>query len=607
AEGLRYAAPRIPVVSNLTGGVVSAEEIGSADFWVRHVREAVRFLDGVRALEAAGVRTFVELGPDGVLSAMAQDCVTSEGATFVPVLRGGRPEAETLTAALAGAYVRGVPVDWQAYFAGSGARRMELPTYPFQREWYWLNSAAPQAGPGDAAGLGLGATDHPLLGAAVELPDAEGFLFTGRLSLDTHPWLADHAVMDAVLLPGTAFVEMALRAGEQAGCEHIEELTLEAPLILPERGGVQLRLSLGAADESGRRSLTLHSRSEQASADEPWLRHATGALGERESEASFDFGVWPPQDAEAVTVDGLYEGLAAAGFAYGPVFQGLRAAWRRGDEVFAEVGLPEGAEEDAFGLHPALLDAVLHGIGLGELVEDTGQGRLPFSWSGVSLYAVGAATVRVRLASAGRDAVALEIADSAGAPVASVDALALRSVSPERLGGGRGVPADSLFRVEWTPVTVTQGAEPDGGWTVIGAGDLAELDSVPGTVVVDGLTSAATGSAEDVHGAVHRALELVQSWLADERFADARLVFVTHGVADLAGSAMRGLVRSAQSENPGRFALVDVDGAEVSRELLAAAVASGEPEVAVRGDRVEVPRLARAVADGEESSFAEDG
>ncbi|MFC3587092.1 SDR family NAD(P)-dependent oxidoreductase, partial [Streptantibioticus rubrisoli] len=595
AEGLTYEAPRIPIVSNLTGAVVS-DEVRTADFWVRHVREGVRFLDGVRALEAAGVRTYVELGPDGVLSAMAQECVTAEGAAFAPALRGGRPETETLAAAVAAAHVRGVPVDWQAYFAGTGARRVELPTYPFQREWYWLNSAAAQAGPGDAAGFGLGATDHPLLGAAVELPDAEGFVFTGRLSLDTHPWLADHAVMDAVLLPGTAFVEMALRAGEQVGCERVEELTLEAPLVLPEQGGVQLRLSLGAADESGRRSLALHSRVEQ---DTDWLRHATGVLAEGASKASFDFGVWPPADAEPVAVDGLYEGLADAGFAYGPVFQGLRAAWRRGDEVFAEVGLPEGVEDAGFGLHPALLDAVLHGIGLGGLVEETGQGRLPFSWSGVSLYAVGASTVRVRLASAGRDAVALQIADAAGAAVASVDALALRSVSPEQLGGGRDGVAESLFRVEWAPVTVAEGGRPE--WALVGAGQVASVTSVPGTVVVDDLTPAV-----DVHAAVHQALGLVRLWLEDERFAETRLVFVTHGPEDLAGAAVRGLVRSAQSENPGRFGLID--GAEVSQELLGAALACGEPEVAVRGGRIEAPRLARAVADsGEGLSFDVDG
>ncbi|MCC5481326.1 polyketide synthase dehydratase domain-containing protein, partial [Streptomyces sp. JA03] len=262
AEGLSYAPARIAVVSNLTGAVVTAEDITEPEFWVRHVREAVRFHDGVRALEAEGVTTFLELGPDGVLSAMGQECVTGEDRAFAPVLRKGRPETETSVSALAMAFVRGVPLDWRAFFAATDASRVELPTYPFQRQWYWLDSAAPAGGPADAAGLGLETADHPLLGAAVELPDTEGFLFTGRLSVETQPWLADHAVMGAVLLPGTAFVEMALHAGEQVGCGHVEELTLQAPLVLPEQGGVQLRLSVGADDGDGRRPLTLHSRAE---------------------------------------------------------------------------------------------------------------------------------------------------------------------------------------------------------------------------------------------------------------------------------------------------------------------------------------------------------
>ncbi|WP_441005752.1 type I polyketide synthase, partial [Streptomyces malaysiensis] len=153
AEGLTYEAPRIPIVSNLTGGVVSAEEITSPEFWVRHVREAVRFLDGVRTLEAQGVTTFVELGPDGVLSAMAQECVTGDDAAFAAALRKGRAEVESVTAALAVPHVRGQSPDWREYFEGTGARRVELPTYAFQRTRYWWEEA-----PAAEAALG-GAVD----------------------------------------------------------------------------------------------------------------------------------------------------------------------------------------------------------------------------------------------------------------------------------------------------------------------------------------------------------------------------------------------------------------------------------------------------------------
>ncbi|MGK3110914.1 type I polyketide synthase [Streptomyces sp. WAC05858] len=635
AEGLTYEAPRIPIVSNLTGTVVSAEEITTADFWVRHVREAVRFLDGVRTLEAQGVTTYVELGPDGVLTAMAQECVTGEDAAFAAVLRKDRPEAEALLSAVARAHVRGAAVDWAAYYARTGAAQVELtafPTYPFQRQRYWPKASSLFLG--DVAAVGLGEAEHPLLGARAELPDADGMLFTGRLALSTHPWLAGHTILDTVLLPGTAFVELAIRAGDQVGCDYLEELTLEAPLVLPAQGGVQLRLSVGAADETGRRPLSLHSRLESLPAEEPWTRHAAGVLASGgRPEASFELSAWPPADAAEVELDGRYEGLLDIGFAYGPAFQGLRRAWQRGGEVFAEVALDEETAEEAaaFGLHPALLDSALHAIGLAGLGNTGGEGRLPFAWTGVSLYASGASALRVRLAPAGAEGVRLEIADTTGAPVAAVETLGLRPVSAEQLRSARTSSHESLFHLEWTTPTGladTAGADvpADGRWAVLGAdplglgttayGDLATLaDAVaagtapaPEYVVVS--PSAETGErvARAAHRAAAVALDVVQRWLDEERFGDAPLVVVTRGavaveadepVADLAGAAVWGLLRSAQSENPGRFVLVDTDGRDESLRALPAALASDEPQLAIRAGAVSVPRLARVAVEPE--------
>ncbi|WP_143681620.1 type I polyketide synthase, partial [Actinacidiphila glaucinigra] len=644
AEGLSYAAPRIPLVSNLTGALVT-DEVTSPDFWVRHVREAVRFLDGVRALEAAGVTTYLELGPDGVLSAMAQECLTGDGATFAPVLRSTRPEAETVTTALAQAHATGVTVDWEAYFTPTGGRQVELPTYAFQRDWYWLESGGHFIG--DVTSAGLGAADHPLLGAAVELPDSDGVVFTGRLSLTTHPWLADHAVMGSVLLPGTAFVELAMRAGEQVGCEVLDDLTLQAPLVLPETGGVQLRLAVAGADDDGRRAVVLHSRGENASADEPWTRHAAGLLTAAATAPApaFDLAAWPPPGAEPIDIDGLYDGLAAAGFDYGPVFQGLRSAWREGDEIYAEVSLDEesAATAEWFGLHPALLDATLHAAGLGGLVEDTGQGRLPFAWGGVRLHAAGAAAVRVRLAPAGRDTVSLHLADAAGSPVASVESLVLRAVSPEQIGAAaRTGRMESLFEVDWTatpldalPVTeqrpmalLTGDGSGHPGLDAAGlryeaCAGLAALtapgdegQAVPAAVVVPLAAVAAEGLPEAAHAETGRVLGLVQEWLADERFAESRLVFLTRGavavvpgeeVTDLAHAPVWGLIRSAQSENPGRFGLIDADDTDAFYRALPAVLAMGEPEAAVRDGAVRVPRLVRAVVEPDTATLALNG
>ncbi|MCX4545407.1 type I polyketide synthase [Streptomyces sp. NBC_01565] len=614
-EGLSFAAPQIPVVSNLTGALVS-DEMASAEFWVRHVREAVRFLDGVRALEAAGVTTYVEIGPAGVLSAMAQSCLTddTDPVAFVPALRKGRSEAATVTSALAEVHARGIAVDWHAFHRDTGAEHVDLPTYAFQREHYWLDAGSLG---GDVTTVGLRSADHPLLGASVSLADADGLLLTGRLSLATHPWLGDHRVMGSVLLPGTAFVELALRAGEQVGCDLVDDLTLAAPLVLPEEGGVELQISVAAPDASGRRSVVFHSRDDRAADEEPWVRNATAVLTEGADDTpGFDLTEWPPAGAEAVSVEGLYEGLSDSGFGYGPAFQGLRAAWRRGEDVFAEVSLDSETEPGAeqFTIHPALLDAVLHAIGLGSLVEDTGQGRLPFSWSGVAVHSVGADSVRVRLSRAGRDAVRLEIADAEGAPVASVDSLVLRAFSPEQLGRQAGGHGDSLFRVAWSQVAA---GESFGDWLMLGEGpqvfaDLAGLavavaegGEIPAALVVPCVEPA----AEDVAGAVHaqtaRVLALLKEWLSDGRFADARLVFLTRGaveaasgegVSDLVHAGVWGLVRSAQSENPGRLVLVDIDAEGDVEAGLSAALASGESELAVRGGSLLVPKLARAAA-----------
>ncbi|WP_190127195.1 type I polyketide synthase, partial [Streptomyces inusitatus] len=535
--GLSYDNPKIPVVSNLTGALVG-DDMSTPEFWVRHVREAVRFLDGVRALEAAGVTTYLELGPAGVLSALAQTCVSGDTAAFAPLLRPGRSEAETVTTALARAQVRGVAVDWQAYYSGTGAQRVELPTYAFQREHYWLDAG--HLG-GDVTTAGLRSADHPLLGASIALADADGLLLTGRLSLDTHPWLADHAVAGAVLLPGTAFVELALRAGDQVGCDLVEELTLAAPLVLPADTGIELQITVLAPDESGRRSVAFHSRADHAPDDEPWVRHATAVLTDGAETPAFDLTAWPPAGADPVPLDGLYEGLADSGFGYGPVFQGLRAAWRQGEDVFAEVSLPDDTEPGAahFTVHPALLDAALHAIGLGSLVEDTGQGRLPFAWSGVAVHAVGADTLRVRLSRAGQDTVALEIADAEGAPVASVRGLALRAFSPEQLAGPATGHGDALFQVDWSTLPTGGAVASAEDWAVLAAGpqgytDPAALDAPPAgsdafptTLVVPcPLSNSAVGEVPGaVHTATGRVLALVQRWLADERFADSRLVF----------------------------------------------------------------------------------
>ncbi|NKI44246.1 type I polyketide synthase [Streptomyces physcomitrii] len=622
--GLTLSEPRIPLVSNVTGELAQPAELTSPDYWVRHARQTVLFHDGIRTLAREGALVFLELGPEGVLTAAAQECLAesaSGGHGCTALLRRDRGEAQSVLAAVGELFTHGIDADWAGVLPG---RRVELPTYPFARERYWPEPERV----GDVAAAGLRGAAHPLLGATVTLAEDEQVLFTGRLALRTHPWLADHAVEGTVFVPGTALVELAVRAGDEVGLGRLDELTIEAPLILPEQAPVQLQIRLGAPEPDGGRTLALHSRQD----GDPWIRHATGRLGAA-AAPQLPSLTWPPADAEQVLVEGLYAHLAESGFGYGPAFQGLRAVWRQGQEVYAEVELPEEAgAAHRFGLHPALFDAALHAVGLGEFVTGN-RPSLPFSWTGVTLHAAGAEALRVRISPAGRDTVALVAVDPGGAPVVSVEQLALRPVE-----GAAARRPDSLFEVDWTELPVPEATPDSASVWVSSAEELAALETVPARVLVSctGSGHSPAGPVPAAHGLAHRALGLVQAWLAEERYAAAQLVFVTRGalaavpgeeVPDPAAATVWGLLRSAQAENPGAFRLVDAEdvgpgagsptqaapdaGPSTPTRLdaqlppqadLDAALTLDEPQLALRGGRVLAPRLARATAGPEQAA-----
>ncbi|MFJ5222665.1 SDR family NAD(P)-dependent oxidoreductase [Streptomyces sp. NPDC088400] len=624
AEAVDYRQPILPAVSTVTGELVAEEGWASPEYWVRQVREPVRFHDALEtATSARGVSRLLEIGPDPVLAALAQSA--SEDVTAAAVLRKGRSEAEAVLSAVAEMFVRGAEVDWAAVFAGAGAVRVDLPTYAFQHQRYWLD--APRLAT-DARGLGLGVTEHPLLGAAVTVAGSGAVLLTSRLSVGSHPWLGDHVVAGSVLVPGTVFVELAVQAGDRVGCDRVEELTLQAPLVLPEQGAVQVQIGIDTAEEASdeRRAVRIYSRQEDTDAEESWTLHATGILTSGAVAADWDLRAWPPVGAESVALDGLYERLSGAGLSYGPAFRGLREVWRQGEDYYVEAALPESLSGDAagFGLHPALLDSVLHALGLGD--SGDGGASLPFLWSGVSLSAVGAAAVRVCVSVQGSGEVSLRVADGVGVPVAEVESLVLRSVSTADLAAANSPTRDSLFRLDWVPAPESRERVEPGVWAVLGESvpdlgvpatdyaDLAALTAaldagadVPDTVLLP--LDAAEGEVVEVVSGV---LAVVRGWLAEPRFSGSRLVVVTSGavdvvsegatsgVLDLGGAGVWGLVRSALSESPGRFVLADVDAGRESWRVLAGCLSGGvgEGQFAVRGGGVWLPRMVRMGSGG---------
>ncbi|GAA5202317.1 hypothetical protein GCM10023322_84100 [Rugosimonospora acidiphila] len=570
--------------STVTGGWVSGEEL-DAGYWYRNLRQRVLLDRAVEVLVGEGFGVFVECSAHPVLTVALGE---RDGVHAVGTLRRDQGGWRQMLTAVGQAHVLGVPVDWSVALPGRYPH-VDLPTYPFQHEPYWppVSSAA-----GDPAGLGLTPTHHPLLGAVITLPDQpDTYLFTGRVDTRSHRWLAEHEVAGTVLFPGTAFAELALHAGDHVGSPELRELTLQAPLTL-SGGPATLRVTVGPS-EDGERAIAIHSQP----ADDPgapWTEHAAGRLAgsvpatgsvRATGEAPDVQVAWPPADAVAIDLDGFYERLAEHGVAYGPLFRGLMAAWRHGDELLAEVALP--GEPGGYLLHPALLDAALHPIALFD--QDSTDLRLPFSWAGVSLHATGAATVRVRLTRLGSDAIRVAVDDPTGEPVLTAESLTLRA-APARLASAVPV-ADTMYELDWAPVPA-EVAERPLRVAVLESGRPTLTDPDAVLLPVD----------DDAEAVAEGVLAVLQGWLAEGPANVPLVVLTREAVAVEPGEPVDGwaqapawgLVRSAQAENPDRFVLVDAGDGVDDERAVALALASGEPQCAVRNDTVFAPRLAHA-------------
>ncbi|HEU5353401.1 MAG TPA: SDR family NAD(P)-dependent oxidoreductase, partial [Actinocrinis sp.] len=603
---LTLREPTIPLVSTVTGAPAEPGALTDPEYWVAQTRGAVRFASAAEALHGLGVAAYVELGPDTTLTTLTRATVdgtdAQRRAVYSATLRPGQDEVQATARALAAAHCAGREVDWSFLLPSGREVAIDLPTYAFQHQHYWLDVR--EAG-GSAADVGQRENQHPILRASTTLGDSAMTLFTGRISSSSNPWIVDHAVRDTVLLPGTALVEFALHAGAQTGCPHLEDLTLHTPLVLRDEVALQIQVLVGGPDEDGRRTVTIHTRPEStagetaSAGDAAWTRHATGVLAtsapaseaEAAPEARPTGGeVWPPASATTLTVNGFYSHLADQGYQYGPAFQGLTAAWRDGEVLHAEIRLPHDhhAEAGYYALHPALFDAALHPLLLAAMHDraeaeadaeadggtDGGGGgqaaqvRLPFSWSGVTLHAASASraatSVRATLAPTGPDVLAVELAHPDGTPLATVRALTARALPADAL---TTVATDPLYHLTWTPVASGGDASTATQWATIDAtraergepgafAGFAELRAalaegaaapdvvhVPVPVPIPDRTTDPEAASWDVAaeaGALTTSvLALLQAFLDDAALADSQLLITTNrAVAASEGDAL---------------------------------------------------------------------
>lgn len=582
-RALAEIAPRsssVAFFSTATGELMDTAGL-NAEYWYQSIRQTVQFERAVRCACDAGYRVFIESSPHPVLIAsIEQTCADRNALNAITLPSLGRDDGglDRFWLSVGQAHVAGVAVDFGTAFGDpSRLSRVELPTYAFARRRFWLPAVG--AGGGELGAVGLRGAEHGLLGAVVQRADSGEVVLTGRLSLSAQPWLTDHAVAGVVLFPGAGFVELALRAGDEVSCTFLDELTLSAPLPLPATDSVRIQVLVGAAGASGRRNVSMFSAGVRSDSD--WTLHAEGVLSSGSVPPAADLTVWPPVGAAPVEMSGAYQRLALRGYEYGPAFTGLRAMWRQGslgNEVFAEVAVPEAAAAQGFGIHPVLLDAALHAMGVAG--EQT-QTMLPFSWQGVCLHAAGASRARVRITPVGVGAVSIELADGTGLPILSVRELVVRPVSVAQLSAALAPQASraggGLFEVAWSPVSLSPG----------------DSHGSDGVTVWEPAVSG-DGAPRSVYTATHAALQTLQAWLAGDQAGV--LAVLTHGavglagedVSDLAGAAVWGLVRSAQAEHPGRVILVDSDGSLDIRTV----IGCSETQFVVRSGVAYAARLA---------------
>jgi myxalamid-type polyketide synthase MxaB len=369
AGTIEYRPARVALVSNVTGALFAAGEAPDARYWRRHARGAVRFFEGMQALSKARVDVYLEVGPHPSLLTMGRRCVKPGKQLWCASLRRGSSDATVMAEAVANLFIHGTPVDVVRRDQGYARRPVELPTYPFQRQRFWMEEDPEKKSSGWLSAGDFAA--HPLLGSAVPLAMST-HIFASELSTRRVPSLAHHVVQGSVVLPGAAYLETALAAASAIfgpGAHRVENINFQQALFLPEgrRQAVQVVASPEVAGSSTFQFLSLPA---DAPAGSSWTTHSAGVLSRASSsdEASMHRSL-PTEVRDGVEIyhhhDELYGKLRDRGMEYGELFRVTQEVWKKGKETFSRLTIPDGlrGELDKFQLHPAIIDACIQMFG----------------------------------------------------------------------------------------------------------------------------------------------------------------------------------------------------------------------------------------------------